>query len=43
MNAGFVKKEGKDLPAGIQFIAPWFQEENIFTIANELEAKLNAV
>ena len=45
MNAGWVypehgrgvEQEGKKLPVGIQFIAPWFQEDRVFNIAAQLE------
>ena len=48
MNAGWVypehgrgaEKDGKKLPVGIQFIAPWFEEERIFAAANQLEKAL---
>ena len=33
----FVEKEGKQLPLGMQFLAPHFQERTLFAIGKELE------
>ncbi len=35
--AGFVEKQGKKLPVGVQFIGPWFEEEILFKMGKELE------
>ncbi len=35
--SGEVDREGKKLPLGIQFMAPWFNEERLFTIGKEFE------
>ncbi|MBI2609853.1 Asp-tRNA(Asn)/Glu-tRNA(Gln) amidotransferase subunit GatA [Candidatus Giovannonibacteria bacterium] len=34
---GAAPKEGKDLPIGVQLIAPWFDEERLFSIGRILE------
>ena len=36
--SGFVEKEGKQLPLGMQFLAPHFQEKSLFSIGKDLES-----
>jgi len=36
---GFVNKEGRDLPVGVQLIAPWFCENRLFEVGKILEGK----
>jgi len=36
---GSVKKEDKDLPVGVQLIAPWFEERRLFEVGKILEEK----
>lgn len=35
---GFVKREEKNLPVGIQFMAPWFSESTLFKLGKFLES-----
>lgn len=35
--SGEVERDNKNLPLGIQFIAPWFNEERLFKIGEEFE------
>jgi aspartyl-tRNA(Asn)/glutamyl-tRNA(Gln) amidotransferase subunit A len=35
--SGFVKRDGVDLPLGLQITAPWMEEENLFQIGKEFE------
>jgi len=35
--SGIVKREEKELPVGIQFLAPWFKEERLFKIGQNFE------
>ena len=37
--SGFLEKEGKNLPLGMQFLAPHFQEKTLFAIGKDLEAQ----
>jgi len=36
---GSVEKEGKNLPVGVQFVAPWFEESRLFEVGKILESK----
>src|SRR3990167_3512302 len=36
---GTVSKEGKELPVGVQLIAPWFEESRLFEVGKLLESK----
>ena len=36
--SGFIEKEGKQLPLGMQFLAPHFQEKSLFSIGKDLES-----
>jgi len=36
---GTVSKEGKELPVGVQLIAPWFEESRLFEVGKLLENK----
>jgi aspartyl-tRNA(Asn)/glutamyl-tRNA(Gln) amidotransferase subunit A len=35
--SGTINREDKDLPLGIQFIAPWFNEQRLFKIGKKFE------
>lgn len=35
--AGFVERENKKLPVGVQFMAPWFKEETLFYLGKQRE------
>lgn len=35
---GFVNRKGKNLPVGIQFMAPWFSESTLFKLGKFLES-----
>lgn len=35
--SGMIERENKNLPIGIQFIAPWFEEQKLFEIGQEFE------
>ncbi|MFP4616901.1 MAG: Asp-tRNA(Asn)/Glu-tRNA(Gln) amidotransferase subunit GatA [Candidatus Paceibacterota bacterium] len=37
--AGYIKKEGSELPAGFQLIAPWKKEDTLFSIGKNFEKK----
>src|SRR3989344_3623645 len=39
--SGFVEKEGKKLPLGIQFMAPWMGENVLFKIGRDFEKAMN--
>ncbi|OGD69471.1 hypothetical protein A3E89_01595 [Candidatus Campbellbacteria bacterium RIFCSPHIGHO2_12_FULL_35_10] len=38
--SGFVEKEGKKLPLGIQFMAPWMGENVLFKIGRDFEVAM---
>ena len=40
--AGFVEREGKKLPVGLQFIGKWFEEKKLLTISKATEIILKS-
>jgi aspartyl-tRNA(Asn)/glutamyl-tRNA(Gln) amidotransferase subunit A len=36
--SGFVERDGKQLPLGLQITAPWLEEENLFAIGKDFES-----